>query len=96
MLIKRGNRKNGRITVISALLRVNNQLLAPMYFEGNTNTEVFNTWVEHFLIKELTLVKFMIMDNASFYCSIKIRFLIESVGCKLLYLPPYFVDFNPI
>jgi transposase len=29
------------------------------------------------------------MDNASFHKSIKIKELIESKGCRLLYLPPY-------
>lgn len=31
---KSGNRKNKRITVISALLRKDNKLIAPMYFKG--------------------------------------------------------------
>jgi len=37
-----GNRKNKRITVISAYSNQTKQLIAPMYFEGNTNTEIFN------------------------------------------------------
>ena len=32
---------------------VNNKSIAPMVFNGSCNTEVFNKWVEHFLIKEL-------------------------------------------
>jgi len=38
----------------------------------------------------------VIMDNASFHKSQKTRELIELVGCKLLYLPPYSPDLNPI
>jgi hypothetical protein len=33
---KSGNRKNKRITVISAYSNQTKQLIAPMYFEGNT------------------------------------------------------------
>jgi transposase len=36
------------------------------------------------------------MDNASFHKSQKIRDLIESVGCRLIFSPPYSPDLNPI
>ena len=38
----------------------------------------------------------VIMDNASFHTSQKTRECIESVGCKLIFLPPYSPDLNPI
>jgi len=36
------------------------------------------------------------MDNASFHKSQITRELVESTNCKLLYLPAYSPDFNPI
>ena len=36
------------------------------------------------------------MDNASFHKSPKIRELIESASCELLYLPPYSPELNDI
>ena len=36
------------------------------------------------------------MDNLSSHKSERVRELIESRGCELLYLPPYSPDFNPI
>jgi transposase len=36
------------------------------------------------------------MDNASFHKSEKTRILIENRGARLLYLPPYSPDLNPI
>lgn len=36
------------------------------------------------------------MDNANFHKSAKTKELIESVGCKIVFLPPYSPDFNPI
>jgi transposase len=36
------------------------------------------------------------MDNASFHKSQKTKELIESVGCKVIFLPPYSPDLNPI
>lgn len=93
---KSGDRKNKRITVISAYSSQTKQLIAPMYFEGNTDTKVFNQWLKEFLIPELMPHQAVIMDNATFHKSAITRELIESKGCRLLYLPPYSPDFNPI
>ena len=54
-----------------------------MVFNGSCNTQLFESWVEQFLIKELTPNQVVIMDNASFHKSQRTRELIESVGCKL-------------
>lgn len=67
-----------------------------MEYDGYTDTEVFTTWVREFLCQELRAGQVVIMDNASFHKSPIIRELIESVGCKLIYLPPYSPDLNPI
>ena len=67
-----------------------------MVFRGSCNTELFNIWVENFLIKELKFGQVVIMDNAAFHQSQKTKELIESVGCKLIFLPPYSPDLNPI
>ena len=75
---------------------VNNKSIAPVVFNGSYNTAVFNSWVEHFLIKGLVPGQFVVMDNASCYKSQKTKALIESVGCKVICLPPYSPDFNPI
>jgi hypothetical protein len=91
---KSGNRKGKRITVISALK--DRKLLAPMWFEGNTDTNIFNEWIEKCLVPELKPNQVIVMDNATFHKSEATRKLIESVECKLLYLPPYSSDFNPI
>jgi hypothetical protein len=39
---KSGNRKNKRITIISSYSNQTKRLIAPMYFEGNTDAEIFN------------------------------------------------------
>ena len=67
-----------------------------MVFNGSCNTQLFESWVEQFLIKELTPNQVVIMDNASFHKSQRTRELIESVGSKLIFLPPYSPDLNPI
>jgi transposase len=38
----------------------------------------------------------LILDNASIHKGGKIAALVERAGCRLLYLPPYSPDYNPI
>jgi transposase len=67
-----------------------------MVFNGTCNAKLFENWVEQFLIKELKFGQVVVMDNASFHKSRKTEELIESVGCKIIFLPPYSPDLNPI
>ena len=38
----------------------------------------------------------VVIDNASFHKSKKIVELIQAANCKIIFLPPYSPDFNPI
>ncbi|BFD46050.1 MAG: hypothetical protein DMENIID0002_06960 [Rickettsia endosymbiont of Sergentomyia squamirostris] len=90
-------RRVGNITkglIIAGL--VNNKSIAPFVFNKTCNTELFNNWVEKFLIKELTAGQVLVMDNVSFHKSQKTKELIESVGCEVIFLPPYSPNLNPI
>ena len=75
---------------------VDKKPIAPMFFFGTCNTQLFNDWVSNVLLKELKPGQVVIMDNASFHKSSKTKNLIESVGCRLVYLSPYSPDLNPI
>ncbi|MEM9424668.1 MAG: IS630 family transposase [Spirochaetota bacterium] len=70
--------------------------LAPLVFEGNTNSEIFIKWIKDFLCPELEEGDKVVMDNASFHKSPKIRRILRKVGCGLIYLPPYSPDLNKI
>lgn len=67
-----------------------------MIFTGTCNTELFNIWIEQMLLPELEPGQVIIMDNVRTHKSKKTKELIESVGCKLIFLPTYSPDFNPI
>lgn len=72
------------------------KILAPMTYKGTCNTALFEKYVEEILIPELNPGQIIIMDNATFHKSERTKMMIESVGCQLLFLPPYSPDFNPI
>ncbi|WP_237342968.1 IS630 family transposase [Wolbachia endosymbiont of Folsomia candida] len=85
--------KKKRISIIGALNQ--GKVGAPCAFEGYCNSELFEAYVENILIPELKIGQTVILDNASFHKSVKIRKLIENVGCNVLFLPPYSPDLNP-
>ena len=86
--------KNKRLSIIGALS--GSTIIAAFVFEGYCDRKVFETFIEKVLIPKLRPGQIVIMDNASFHKGGKIKFLIESVGCKVLYLSPYSPDLNPI
>ena len=98
---KRSGKYYERTNIIAGY--VNHQSIAPMIFNGSCNTKLFETWVEELLIKELKPGQFVVMDNASLgfaalreHKSQRTKELIESVGCKLIFLPAYSPDLSPI
>jgi len=80
---KKSGKYYQRINIIAGY--VNHRSIAPMVFNGFCNTQLFEAWVEQFLIKELKPGQIVIMDNAAFHRSQKTKDLIESVGCKLIF-----------
>ncbi len=76
--------------------KVGSNIIAPFCYQGTCNTDLFNLWVEHFLIPELKPGQVVILDNAAFHKSQKTKDLIHSSGCKIVFLPPYSPDLNPI
>jgi transposase len=64
--------------------------------EGSTTTAVFEAYLEGVLVPSLRPGQVVVMDNLSAHKGSRVRDLIESRGCQLIYLPPYSPDFNPI
>jgi transposase len=52
--------------------------------------------LETTLLPTLQVGQVVVMDNATFHKGRRIEQLIENMGCKLLYLPPYSPDLNKI
>lgn len=89
-------KKKERTSVIAAYLPQAKEIIAPYVFNGYTDAERFNGWIKQCLLPCLKFGQTVIMDNAAFHKSKLTKQLIESVGCKLLYQPPYSPDLNPI
>lgn len=81
-------------TLISGL-RLNGPC-APWLFDGPMNGEMFLAWVRQGLAPTLQQGDLVILDNLATHKIRGIVEAIEAVGARLLYLPPYSPDFNPI
>jgi transposase len=64
--------------------------------DGPVNADVFTAFVEQVLASELSPGDVVVMDNLSSHKGVRIRRAIEARGARLVYLPPYSPDFNPI
>jgi transposase len=70
--------------------------IAPMLLDGPMDGECFLAWVEQMLAPAMTPGAVVVMDNLPAHKVAGVREAIEAAGAKLLYLPPYSPDFNPI
>jgi transposase len=64
--------------------------------EGATTATVFEAYVEQMLAPSLRRGQIVVLDNLGAHKGERVRELIEEQSCRLLYLPPYSPDFNPI
>jgi transposase len=69
---------------------------APMTISGAVDGIVFQTYVEKVLSPTLEQGDVVVMDNLPAHKVSGIREMIEGAGAKLIYLPPYSPDLNPI
>lgn len=71
-------------------------MAAPMVLDGPINGDWFEAYVDQVLVPDLRRGDIVIMDNLSSHKRASIRDLIEAAGARLMFLPPYSPDFNPI
>jgi transposase len=70
--------------------------VATMMVEAPTDGDVFLAYLEQVLCPQLRPHHGVVMDNLAAHKVDGVRQLIEATGARLLYLPPYSPDFNPI
>ena len=84
-----------KTTTFLAGLRITG-MMAPMVLDGPINRLAFQAYVEQVLVPELSPGDIVVMDNLSSHKGPAVCQAIAATGARLLYLPPYSPDFNPI
>lgn len=82
------------LTFIGAL-RVDS-LQAPLVLDGPVNGERFLAYVEEALVPTLRPNDIVVMDNLRSHTGTAVRTVIRKAGAKLVFLPQYSPDLNPI
>ena len=99
---KRGHKSHGDISgkrgTRTSLIagKRGEQLLAPVLFQGSTNSLWFNKWLSEHLLPQLNDNSTLILDNAAFHRKEDVLRIAQEAGHSVLFLPPYSPDFNKI
>lgn len=72
------------------------EIVAPMCYEGTMDSQAFEAWFGAMLLARLGKGHVIVMDNASFHRKQRLCAMAEQHGCRILFLPPYSPDLNPI
>ncbi len=99
---RRGRRLIGRVphghwktTTFVAALR-HDGIAAPFVIDRPMNGSILRTYVERILAPTLASGDIVILDNLGSHKGNEVRKLIAARGARLLFLPPYSPDLNPI
>jgi transposase len=82
-------------TTFLAALR-HDRITAPCLFDGPINGELFLAYVERVLAPTLKPGDIVILDNLGSHKGKAVRTAIRATGAKLIFLPKYSPDLNPI
>jgi putative transposase len=74
----------------------NDRIDAPCLFDGPINGERFHAYVEQFLVPTLKPGDVVILDNLGSHKGKAVRRAVRDVGARLVFLPKYSPDLNPI
>ena len=86
--------KSKTLTFLAALR--SDRIDAPCVLDGPINGQLFTTYVEQFLVPTLSPGDIVIMDNLGSHKGHAVRRAIRAAGARLLFIPPYRPDLNPI
>ena len=84
-----------KTTTFLAALR-NDRIDAPCLFDGPINGERFLAYVEQFLVPTLKPGDVVVLDNLGSHKGKAVRKAIRAAGARLVFLPKYSPDLNPI
>ena len=82
------------MTLIAALRH--DRIAAPCVIDGPIDGQTFHAYVEQVLVPTLKPGDIVVMDNLGSHKGGAVRRLIRAAGARLLFLPPYSPDLNPI
>jgi len=87
-------KKFERLNMVAA--KCGDDIIGRHEYTCNMNSQLFELWFTEVLLKLIPAGSVIILDNASWHRRKVLTALAEAAGCRIIFLPPYSPDFNPI
>ena len=87
-------KKFERVSIIAA--QCGKEIVGRCEYTCNMNSRLFELWFAEVLLVEIPAGSVIIMDRASWHRQKVLRALAGAAGCRVIFLPAYSPDFNPI
>lgn len=94
VVAKISGKKFKRTNIVAGICQ--GKWIAPMEYSGMTDSILFEFWFENCLLKEVNPGSVVILDNATFHKKAVLPELARQKKCRVIFLPPYSPDLNPI
>lgn len=94
VVVMRLGKRFKRLNVIAG--QCGNQVIAQYSYDWTTNSDWFEVWFEWHLCPQLRALSVIVMDNARFHRKLQLEKIASFYGYRILWLPPYSPDKNPI
>ena len=75
-----------------------NKIISPLVYDKIMDSKFFEKWFKEMFLNEVEENKAIVMDNTTFHCKSRLYELCKNANknLKLIFLPPYSPDLNPI
>ena len=87
-------RKYQRTSIVAG--KMGNNIIAPLEYNGTMHGDFFEVWFAEHLLPALPEDATVILDNASFHRKKRLYEIAERHKRKVIFLPPYSPELNPI
>ena len=92
--VKISGKKFQRTNIVAGQMA--KKIISPMQYSGTTDSELFEFWFEHCLLSCVSEGQVIVMDNAPFHRKEELSEIAEKYKCRVIFLPPYSPEYNPI
>ena len=87
-------KKYTRLSIVAA--QCGKDIIGRCEYTCNMNSKLFELWFVKVLLVEISSGSVIILDRASWHRKKVLKRLAEEAGCRVIFLPAYSPDFNPI
>ena len=87
-------KKFNRVSIVAA--QCGKEVVGWCEYTCTMNSRLFELWFSKVLLVEIPAGSVIIMDRASWHRQKVLKALAEAAGCRVIFLPAYSPDFNPI